>query len=53
MRRATPHGDHPRPALGLRNTNNVTNVRLVFRGDSFPDTFIVDDLAFSEWILKP
>ena len=41
----------PLSAFGAHN--NVTNVRLVFRGDSFPDTFIVDDLAFSEWILKP
>ena len=35
-----PHGD-------------VQFVRLRFRGDSFPDTFILDNLEFSEWIFKP
>lgn len=33
--------------------NNVQHVRLRFRGDSIPYTFIVDNLEFSEWIWKP
>lgn len=33
--------------------NNVQHVRLRFRGDSIPLTFVVDNLEFSEWIFKP
>jgi hypothetical protein len=41
----------PLSAFGAHN--DVQFVRLVFRGDAFPDTFIVDNLEFSEWIFKP
>lgn len=33
--------------------DDVQYVRLRFRGDSIPKTFILDNLEFSEWILKP
>ena len=33
--------------------DDVQNVRFLFRGDSVPDAFLVDNLEFSEWELKP
>ncbi|WP_224243358.1 hypothetical protein [Hyalangium gracile] len=41
----------PLDAFGAHN--NVDSVRLVFRGDSLSKDFILDNLEFSEWILKP
>jgi hypothetical protein len=41
----------PLSAFGAHN--DVQFVRLVFRGDAFPDTFVIDNLEFSEHILKP
>jgi Chlorophyllase enzyme len=41
----------PLDAFGAHN--DVQFVRLRFRGDAFPDTFILDNLEFSESIFKP
>jgi hypothetical protein len=41
----------PLAAFGAHD--DVQHVRFVFRGDSFPDTFVIDNLELSEWILKP
>ncbi len=41
----------PLSVFGLHN--DVEHVRFRFRGDSTIDTFIVDNLEFSEWDLKP